>query len=156
MIRGEKIMTSQTLLAGAAVLALSGSSAAAEDDQAVVAAMDIAYQAAVKRNDLATMDRILHPDFVLVRANGAVVTRAELMADAPHVTYEIQDEDPGTQVVRLFGKDTAVVTARLRVKGQGKAGAFDRTVWFSDTYVRTAQGWRYAFAQVAIPPAETR
>lgn len=127
--------------------------AAAADDRAVVAAMDLAYQAAVKRNDLATMDSILHPDFELVRANGQVVTRAELMADAPHMTYEIQDEDPGTQAVRQFGKDTAVVTARLRVKGQGKAGAFDRTVWFSDTYVRTPQGWRYAFAQVAIPPA---
>lgn len=149
-------MTSQSLMAGAAALALSSAPAEAGDDRAVVAALDVAYQAAVKRNDVATMERILHPDFVLVRANGAVVTRAELMADAPHVSYEIQDEDPGTQVVRLFGNDTAVVTARLRVKGRSKAGAFDRTVWFSDTYVRTAQGWRYAFAQVAIPPVEAR
>jgi ketosteroid isomerase-like protein len=156
MIRGETIMTTQSLMADAAAPAPARTPAAVEDDRAVVAAMDVAYQAAVKRNDLATMDSILHPDFELVRANGQVVTRAELMADAPHMTYEIQDEDPGTQVVRQFGEDTAVVTARLRVKGHGKAGAFDRTVWFSDTYVRTPQGWRYAFAQVAIPPADPR
>ena len=26
----------------------------------------------------------------------------------------------------------------------------DRTLWFSDTYVRTAQGWRYAFGQASL------
>jgi hypothetical protein len=67
LIRGDKIMTSQSLMAGAAALVLSGPAAAAPDDRAVVAEMDVAYQAAVKRNDLAAMDRILHPDFVLVR-----------------------------------------------------------------------------------------
>jgi hypothetical protein len=40
----------------------------------------------------------------------------------------------------------------LRIKGQRRGGeSFDRTVWFSDTYVRTAKGWRYAFAQVTQP-----
>jgi hypothetical protein len=71
--------------------------------------------------------------------------------------FEIQDEDEGTQVVRVWG-DTAVVTARLRIKGTNQKGAFDRTLWFSDTYVRTPTGWRYAFAQASlpIPPEKTR
>jgi ketosteroid isomerase-like protein len=127
------------------------------DDRALVAALDVEYQAAVKRNDADTMDRILHPDFVLVRGNGTIVSRDEIIDGARNKTivYEQQDEAEGSQTVRLWGKDTAVVTALLWIKGVSKGQAFDRKVWFSDTYVRTPQGWKYAFAQVSLPlPAE--
>lgn len=121
-------------------------------DAAEVARLDLAYQAAVKRNDAAAMDRILHPTYALVLGDGTVVSREELLAEARagEIAFEIQDEDPGTQRVRLWG-DTAVVTARLRVKGRRAGKAFDRTLWFSDTYVRTPAGWRYAFAQASLP-----
>jgi len=36
------------------------------DDQKAVAALDTQYQAAVKVNDAATMDRVLADDFILV------------------------------------------------------------------------------------------
>jgi ketosteroid isomerase-like protein len=122
------------------------------DDQQVVAALDIAYQAAVKRNDVETMDRILHPHFVLVRGDGRVVTREAIIdgARSGAFEFEIQDEIEGTQTVRMWG-DTAVVTALLWIKGKHMGEPFDRRVWFSDTYVRTDGGWRYAFAQVSLP-----
>ena len=127
-------------------------------DACVVSALDLEYQAAVKRNDAAAMDRILHPLFVLIRGDGQVITREELLADArgQATVYEQQDEDPGTQTVRVWG-DTAVVTARLWIKGHEGARAFDRRLWFSDTYVRTRSGWRYAFAQVGqeVRPTKT-
>jgi hypothetical protein len=41
--------------------------------------------------------------------------------------------------VRVWG-DTAVVTARLWVKGVNHGASFDRHLWFSDTYVRTRKG----------------
>ena len=47
--------------------------------------------------------------------------------------------------------DTAVVTAKLWEKGTDSGKAFDYTVWFSDTYVRTPQGWRYVFGQSSLP-----
>ncbi|MEO5867608.1 MAG: nuclear transport factor 2 family protein [Sphingomonas sp.] len=121
-------------------------------DAAEVAALDIAFQAAVKRNDADTIDRILHTQYALVLGDGRVVSREELIdeARAAHNAYEIQDEDPGTQVVRVWG-DTAVVTARLWIKGSADGQPFDRTLWFSDTYVRTPTGWRYAFAQASRP-----
>lgn len=121
-------------------------------DRLAVSALDLEYQAAVKRNDVATMDRILHEEFALVRGNGAVVTREQILSGARSgdYVYEQQDEIEGTQVVRVWG-DTAVVTALLWVKGQHRGEDFDRHVWFSDTYVRTPGGWRYAFAQVSLP-----
>jgi ketosteroid isomerase-like protein len=131
------------------------SQASTKDDAAgAVAALDTEYQAAVERNDWQTMDRILHPDFTLVLGNGKVYSRAELITSArdTHIEYEKQVEMPGTQTVRMFGKDTATVTALLWLKGTRKsdASAFEYKLWFSDTYVRTKDGWRYAFGQASL------
>lgn len=121
-------------------------------DMREVAALDLAFQRAVKSNDAHAIDQILHKDYWLVLGNGTVVTRDELIreARARSVIYKVQDEDPGTQTVRVWG-DTAVVTARLRIEGVRDGKAFQRTLWFSDTYVRTVQGWKYAFAQASLP-----
>jgi ketosteroid isomerase-like protein len=148
--------TNHGLLAPLALAAalISGASAAEEDPAAVVAALDTGYQAAVERNDWQTMDRILHPDFTLVLGNGKVYSRAELIESARdrHIEYEKQVEMPGTQTVRMFGNDTATVTALLWLKGTRKkdASTFEYKLWFSDTYVRTQDGWRYAFGQASL------
>jgi len=64
--------------------------------------------------------------------------------------YELQDEVPDSQSVMVWG-DTAIVTAKLRLKGLNDGKPFDRTLWFSDTYVRTDRGWRYLFGQASLP-----
>ena len=118
-----------------------------------VAAIDTAYQAAVERNDADAMAKILHDDMILVVGKGTVYTRDDILRSAreKHVLYEAQVEDSGTQTVRMYGPDVAVVTARLWLKGANATGeAFDRRLWFSDTYVRTEKGWRYAFGQASI------
>lgn len=131
--------------------------ATAQPDSAIpneqqVAALDIAFQSAVKTHDVQTMNSILHPEFVMILGDGTVISRAALLAEATsgRIRYEIQDEDPGTQSVRVWG-DTAVVTARLWIKGSRDGSPFERRVWFSDTYVQTPLGWKYAFAQVSLP-----
>ncbi len=149
------------IIAAAALLALGGlsmtASASPEDDKRAVAALDTAYQAAVERNDAKVMGEILHDDMILVVGAGTVVSRDDLLRSArdADVVWEKQVEDAGTQIVRLYGKDTAVVTARLWLKGKYKDGrTLDKKLWFSDTYVRTAKGWKYAFGQssIALPP----
>jgi len=137
-----------TPIAAALALAAAGS----VDDRALVAALDVQYQAAVKANDAEAMARILHPDMILVVGSGAVITRDDLLkeARAKSIAYEVQDEEPGSQTVRMYGADTAIVTAKLRLKYTAAGKAFDRTLWFSDTYVRTGEGWRYAFGQASL------
>ena len=126
--------------------------AAMADDAAIVAALDTKYQAAVKANDAAEMDRILADDFVLVTGRGKTYNKADLIAAArsKEIAYEYQDELSQTQTVRVWG-DTAVVTALLWIKGTQSGQSFERKLWFSDTYVRTAKGWRYAFGQASLP-----
>jgi ketosteroid isomerase-like protein len=138
------------------VIAVTGAGnlkAAAADDEKAVAALDTAFQLAVKNNDAATIERTLAPDMVLVTGRGKIVTAADHVeaAKTRARTYEQQDEVAGTQKVRVFG-DTAIVTALLWIKGTDKEGkAFDYKVWFSDTYVRTPKGWKYFFGQASIP-----
>ena len=121
-------------------------------DAQTVAALDTVYQAAVKANDIAVIDRILADDFVLVTDRGASLTKADLIKEAreKRTIYEHQEEEEGTQKVRVW-RDTAVVTALLRIKGTRDQNPFDYKVWFSETYVRTATGWRYVFGQASIP-----
>ena len=126
-------------------------------DAATVAALDTQYQAAVKADDAATMDRILADDFVLVLGNGTTQNKADLPEEARTRVHnwERQEEVDNSQKVRVWG-DTAVVTAKLWVKGNKNGKAFDRKLWFSDTYVRTPGGWRYVFGQASLALPEDR
>ena len=138
-------MTSLLIIAAAAA-------ASVPSDRAIVAALDRTYQAAVKRNDAPAMARILHPQFQLVLGTGQRVSRADLLRNARErtIVYDLQDEEAGSQSVMVSG-DTAIVTAKLFLKGTARGKPIDRTLWFSDTYVRTPLGWRYLFGQASLP-----
>ena len=150
---GKLILTIIALSFGTATHDLNASP---EEDAKTVAALDTKYQAAVKSNDVATMDQILADDFVLVTGRGKVFSKADLIESArkKEVTYERQDEEPGTQKVRVWG-DTAVVTALLWIKAVQGGKPADYKLWFSDTYARTPTGWRYVFGQASLPLAKT-
>lgn len=149
-------MRSNTKVATATIASAMMTTAAfadPEDDRRTVAALDTAYQAAVERNDADAMAAILHKDMILVLGTGAVHTGEDLLRAARErtIVYERQVEDTGTQTVRLYGDDTAIVTARLWLKGMRAGKPIELRLWFSDTYVRTPQGWRYAFGQASSP-----
>ena len=130
-----------------------------DDIARTIADLDTRYQAAVERNDWQAMDGILHPDFALVLGDGKKFRRRDLLDSArdQEFTFEKQVEIPGTQQVRVYGPHTATVTALLWLKGTRKKDqtAFDYKLWFTDTYVLTSEGWRYAFGQASLRlPAE--
>ncbi|HET7206210.1 MAG TPA: nuclear transport factor 2 family protein [Terriglobales bacterium] len=139
----------RTLLIGS-LLVTPLASGSSTDDAKIVAALDTEYQAAVKNNDATTMDRILSDDFVVVLGSGKSYTKADLlqMARTRRVQYEHQEDSD--QTVRVWG-DTAVVTAKIWLKGIDEGRPFEWHVWFSDTYVRTPAGWRYFHGQASLP-----
>jgi ketosteroid isomerase-like protein len=132
---------------------MGNANAGVDEDRQAVAALDTEYQAAVERNDVAVIERIHHPNMILVLSNGTVIPgkQIEQAARDKSRVYEKQVEIDDSQVVRVVG-DTAVVTAKLWLKGTRNSGeAFDYKLWFSDTYVRTPTGWRYFFGQAGAP-----
>jgi ketosteroid isomerase-like protein len=130
-------------------IAVNRTTALPADDGKVVAGLDIEYQAAVKKNDAATMARILADDFVLVTGSGKRYTKADLLTEAKSGRMIYEHQEDTAQTVRLWG-NTAVVTAKLWEKGTDNGKPFDYTVWFSDVYVRTPAGWRYVFGQSSL------
>jgi ketosteroid isomerase-like protein len=123
---------------------------ASSRDRKIIAALDNEYQAAVKKNDAATMERLLADDFMLVTGSGKTYSKADLLSEARsgRVVYDHQEDT--AQMVRVWG-DSATITAKLWEKGTDNGKSFDYTLWFTDTYVRTPAGWRYVFAQSSLP-----
>ena len=124
-------------------------STASRSDERVLAALDTEYQAAVRNNDAATMNRILADDFVLVTGKGRIQTKADLLNEARTKEIQYEHQEDSKQTVRICG-NTAVVTALLWAKGTNKGKPFEYRLWFSDTYIRTTDGWSYVFAQASI------
>src|SRR5213083_2017993 len=135
-VRDARILSISVLAAGALMTTTpSISHASSQDDAKAVAALDTEYQAAVKKNDAATMDRILADDFILVTGRGKVYNKTDLLKSARDKDAVYEHQEDTEQTVRVWG-DTAVITALL---------------WVSDTYVRTSGGWRYVFGQASLP-----
>lgn len=136
------------LLPGAT--ALADTQAVCPTDAAVVAALDTEYQAAVEKSDAAAMDRLLMDDFTLISSKGSVFHKADLLVEArnPKLKYEHQSD---TQQSVRFWNGTAVLTAYLWIKGVDEGKPMDYSLWFSDVYVCTPKGWRYAFGQAGTP-----
>ena len=150
-MKGSFVLTAAALGAALAAGPAPGASAASADEDArAVAALDTAYQAAVKANDAAAMDRILADDFALVTGRGQVFSKSDLLEEARRKTTIYGHQEELEQKVRVWG-DTAVVTALLWIQGTRDGASFERKLWFSDTYVRTPSGWRYVFGQASLP-----
>ena len=130
--------------------ATTASANASDSDRKAVAALDTEYQAAAKKNDAATMQRLLADDFALVTGTGKTYTKADLLDEARSGRYVYEHQEDTVQTVRVWG-DTATITAKLWAKGTDSGKPFDYTVWFTDTYVRYPAGWRYVFGQSSLP-----
>src|SRR5216117_3141700 len=124
-----------TLILASVLVVESGRSLASDNDaRRLVAALDTQYQAAVKNNDAAAMDRILADDFVLVTGRGKTQSKADLLKDARSKATVYEHQEDSNQKVRVWG-DTAVVTALLWAKGIEEGKPFEYKLWFSDVYV---------------------
>jgi ketosteroid isomerase-like protein len=137
------------------LMAILTSSAAdmAGDDEKTVGALDKEYQEAVKNNEVATMDRILADDFVLVTGLGKTYSKGDLLEEARSKRLSYERQEDSQQKVRVWG-NTAVVTALLWAKGTEGGKPFDYKLWFSDVYLKTGNGWRYVFAQASTRISE--
>ncbi len=130
--------------------AMEDSSTPVSDERKILAALDTQYQAAVEGNDAGTMDRILADNFVLVTGSGKTYSKADLLAEARSGRLHYERQDDTDKTVRMWG-DTAAITAKLWEKGTDDGKPFEYVVWFSDTYLRTSEGWRYVFGQSSLP-----
>lgn len=118
------------------------------NEDEIIKELDRRYQKAVKDNDDKSMGEILADGFILITGTGKVFTKKDLLSEARSktVSYDIQEDFD--QTVRIMN-DTAVITARLVASGVENGERFEYQLWFSDTYVRTPDGWKYFIGQAS-------
>jgi len=127
--------------------------AAGSTDEMAAMAMTQAACAAVLAGDIAAIERLLTPDFVLVGSDASLQSRAGLIAElrsgAPR--YEVFRNHSMT--ARIYG-DAAVVQGITRIRGQADGEPFALELRFTDTLVRDHGQWRMVVSHVSRMPAD--
>ena len=125
----------------AAALVFSGSSVAAPPDAEVLARLDRAMQRAVVDRDPVAFAAFLTDDYVLVVSNSRLVDKAAVVAEIDSPDGRMDVNDSHDLHIRVHG-DTAMVIADLHQVGVNGDTPFDYWVRYTDTWIRTADGWK--------------
>jgi ketosteroid isomerase-like protein len=123
-------------------------------DNAEVRAAAQAFDDAQLHGDRAVLERMLAPDYLLVRGSGRIGDKKDFIngftdPNAHLEPFEISD--------RLFirpSPDTAIVGGEARVRGTDHGKAFKEHFRYSDTFARRNGQWVVVYTQVTPLPAE--
>lgn len=91
--------------------------------------------------DIATIDRLLHPAYVIVQPGGVQETKAQTLASLQSDNRHWDVAESDELAVSLYG-DTAVVTGRWRGRGYNGASPFDYCARFLSIWVCEGGEWR--------------
>lgn len=111
------------------------------DDAAVLAALDHAMQKSVVDRDPVAFASFLTDDYVLVVSTSRMATKAEVVAEIDSPDGRMDINDSTDLRIRVHG-DTALVIADLHQVGRNGDTPFDYWVRYTDTWIRTADGWK--------------
>lgn len=117
--------------------------------EAQLLALDRAWADAIARGDMATIDRLFAPEFMIVSPNGDVKNKQQEINNlkpAPDVTtYYFRSED--TQV--CVYKDAAVLTGRAVWKVRYKGRDIDNNRRYTTTYIKRNGRWQVVAQQIS-------
>ena len=139
------LLLSVTLLAQAPAFA-------SDDDVRQILRAEREICAAFEREDAQWLAKHLHPTFTLTSSTGKITTREDEVADLESGTkYDVfRNRD---SKVRLYG-DAAVVTGITEVGGSSDGKPYALEFQFTDTYVRTPEGWSMVASHASKLPAK--
>jgi ketosteroid isomerase-like protein len=107
------------------------------------------YKTALTKKDTAALERIWADDYTFINASGAVVTKAERLANLKSGATNLGaiEMDPDMKI-RVYGGDVAIAINRVTLKGQysGKAtgGQFQSSIVFA----KMPTGWQLVCNQI--------
>lgn len=149
-------MRNSVLIATAAAVACSAPAGA--DTAADIAAIEQAWGAAFLKDDREYLDKLLAPEFKLMRADGGqpqFTPRAQWLAN--YQSYVFHDFQVRTiDVVDAGDTAVATVTGRWKVGLRGRPGTHEEGFIVSDTFVRRGGAWQVVYRHSTpfpLPPA---
>lgn len=91
--------------------------------------------------DLETIDRLLHPDYVIVQPGGRIETKADILASYRAGGRRWDTAQVDQLNVQLYG-ETAIVTGRWRASGGNQGEPFDYAARFLSIWLREGDRWQ--------------
>jgi ketosteroid isomerase-like protein len=110
-------------------------------DAEVIAANEQAIAAAHVALDLETIDRLYHPEFIVVQPDGMIETKAEVLASYGSGERRWDFAEVDRLHLRVAG-DSAVVVGRWRARGVNRGETFDYAARFLSFWTRQDGTWR--------------
>lgn len=115
-----------------------------------VLAFERAACAAYERNDAAAIEKLVDERYTLTDSKGVITTRADDVKAARDGDVQYSEFRNYDMKVRLYNRDTAIVTGRTVVKGTMRDGSkVNVEVQFTDTVVRIDGRWRLVAGHVS-------
>jgi ketosteroid isomerase-like protein len=136
------------LACAGALAACSGETAVSADrTRNTLAAQAEAWDKAIIAHDQAAIEANMAADFRQIRKGGAVVARAQFLADISDpklviAPYKVEDFE-----IRLYG-DTALLSGRIAMDGSYDGQAFRSHFRYIDIYVREQGRWKVSSVQI--------
>jgi hypothetical protein len=149
------------LLAIGALAAVPGRAQVAPDAvRAELLALEARWDSAVVRKDVTVLEGILDRGFVFIDADGAVSTRAVMLAGLQDPELVIDPFETRDVLVRVYG-GTAVLTGWYEQTGRYRGRAYRSRMRYTDVYVRDAGRWLAVSAHASrladpVPAAQRR
>jgi ketosteroid isomerase-like protein len=117
-----------------------------QDTEAVLMKMERDAAAALVKRDLAGFGSLFSEDAVFTGPDGAVQTKAQLLADIKSGSLVIDASEISDMKVRVFG-EAAVVTYTTTDKGKYKGRDISGRYRWTDMFVRRGGKWQIVAGQ---------
>jgi ketosteroid isomerase-like protein len=117
-----------------------------QDTEAVLMKIERDATAALTKKDLAAFGSAFSEDAVFTGPDGAVQTKAQLLADLKSGALVIESSQISDMKVRVFG-EAAVVTYTTTDKGKSKGRDISGGYRWTDTLVRRGGRWQIVAGQ---------
>lgn len=117
-----------------------------QDTEAVLMKMERDAAAALVKKDLAGFGGVFSEDAVFTGPDGAVQTKAQLLADIKSGSLVIDASEISDMKVRVFG-EAAVVTYTTTDKGKHKGRDISGRYRWTDMFVRRGGKWQIVAGQ---------
>jgi ketosteroid isomerase-like protein len=107
------------------------------------------YRTALTKKDTAALERIWADDYTFINGSGAVVTKAERLANLKSGATSLDTivTDPDMKI-RVYGGDVAVAINRVTLKGQYSGKATSGQFQASIVWAKTPSGWQLVCNQI--------
>ena len=150
-------MRTAALTIGLVALALG--SPAAADTASDIAAIEQAWGEAFLKGDRAFLERLVAPEFKLMRAEGGeslFTPRARWFANEGRIIFH-EFEVRTVDVVDAGDTAVATVRGRWKISMEGRTGTREEGFIVSDTFVRRGKAWQVIFRHSSpypLPPTQ--